>query len=227
MTTSSPKLRWFQYSLRTLLVVVTLCALLCSWLAVAMRQARRERQAAAAFEELGGQASWYEPPDGTRWLRSRLGDHFLGSIHSVNLANSKITGAGLENLKVLDQLQNLDLYGTQVTDAGLENLKGHRLRNLDLRETKVTDAGLESLKGLNLLSNLRLGTQVTDAGLENLKGLTELHTLGLNKTQVTDAGLEHLQGLDRLRYLDLRDTKVTDAGVMKLQQALPNCNIAH
>ena len=44
---------------------------------------------------------------------------------------------------------------------------------------------------------------------------------------ITDAGLEHLKGLTKLRSLRLSGTKVTHEGVNKLQQALPNCKIAH
>lgn len=52
MTVPKPKLRWFQYSLRTLLVIVTLCGIPCSWLAVKLQQARREHEVAAAIEKL-------------------------------------------------------------------------------------------------------------------------------------------------------------------------------
>ena len=41
--------RWFQYSLRTLLIVVTLFAVLCSWFAVKMQQAKRQREAVVAL----------------------------------------------------------------------------------------------------------------------------------------------------------------------------------
>jgi hypothetical protein len=41
MDAPKPKLRWFQYRLRTLLVVVTLFAIPCSWLAVKRQQAKR------------------------------------------------------------------------------------------------------------------------------------------------------------------------------------------
>ena len=59
------------------------------------------------------------------------------------------------------------------------------------------------------------------------EGLTSLEYLLLRGTEVTDAGLEHLAGLANLVILDLADTQVTPEGVKKLQEALPECNIAH
>ena len=47
---------------------------------------------------------------------------------------------------------SVDLNRTKVTDAGLENLKGlTKRKELDLRFTKVTDTGLVHLKGLTEL----------------------------------------------------------------------------
>jgi hypothetical protein len=226
MTAPKPKLRWFQYSLRTLMVFVTLCAIPCSWLAVKMQQVKRQREAVAAIEKLGGIVLWSGDPSGPAWVRGLLGDDFYRSVLVV-LARSDVTDAGLENLKGLNNLKMLDIHNTQVTDAGLQHLKGlNQLQLLGLSGTKVTDAGLEYLTGLTQLQSLGLsGTKVTDAGLENLKGLTQLQELDLSYVQVTDAGLEHLKGLKQLQWLDLRDTNVTDAGVKKLQQALPNCVI--
>jgi Leucine-rich repeat (LRR) protein len=199
-----PKLRWYQFRLRTLLIFVTLFAIPCSWVAVKKEQKRREREAATEIEKLGGKVAWSRPW-GPRSSQRLLGDDLFGSVTIV----------------VLD--------GTQVTDAGLEHLKGlGQLRQLEFRSTQVTDAGLEHLQGLKQLQWLALDeTKVTDAGLEHLQGLGQLRELQLNGTQVTDAGLEHLKGLGQLQTLRLTGTHVTDAGVGKLQQTLPKCNILH
>ena len=47
------KLRWFQYSLRSLVVFITLCAILCSWLAVKrwQRSLTLEGKAEAAIDQ--------------------------------------------------------------------------------------------------------------------------------------------------------------------------------
>src|SRR5208283_3638157 len=51
--------RWrFQFSIRSLLVLVVAVALPCGWLSVKMRHAEREREAAAAIEKLGASILW-------------------------------------------------------------------------------------------------------------------------------------------------------------------------
>ncbi len=228
MSDPKPKRRWFQYSLRTLLAFVTLCALACSWLAVKMRQAERQREAATAIEKLGGSVRW---DDGvSKWprcLRNVLGDDFFVSVECLWLNSTEVTDAGLENLKGLSQLRFLSLKDTRVTDAGLEHLKGlSELQELVLDGTQVTGAGLEHLKGLSQLWGLYLGgTHVTDAGLKHLKGLNQIVFLSLQSTPVTDAGLEHLKRLSQLQFLTLTDTRVTDNGIRRLQKVLPNCRI--
>lgn len=164
MASSKPKLRWLQYSLLTLLILVTL-AIPSSWVVVKTQQAKREQEAAAAIEKFGAWVEWSEPSE-SRWLRSLMGDACFRRVVRV------------------------ELNGTPVTDAGLQHLKGlDHLERLGLNQTRITDAGLEHLRGLNRLQVLGLmGTQITDAGLEHIKGLNQLHVLWLDGTQVTDQG---------------------------------------
>lgn len=234
MTTKNvppPKRHWYQFSLRTLLVVVLLVSVGMSWLTVRMQRVRKQREVINAVWELGG---WVygeaaEPSDQT-WLRESLGSVFFPNVVDVRLAGTTVTDAGLEQLRVFAGLQELGLSGTQVTDAGLEHLKGMtRLQTLYLHDTQVTDAGLEHLRGLNNLSVLTISrnTRITDVGLENLEGLTDLNTLFINDTQVTDAGLGHLKGMTKLRELHLGNTQVTEGGVNELKKALPNCKVYH
>jgi len=210
------RLRWYQLSLRTLLVVVLVASLGMSWFAVRMQRARKQREVVAAIVEMGGRVTYdyefdasghYIPhpePPGPAWLRKLLGDDFFTDVRSVRFLGTHVKAAELIHLKGLTRLQRLYLSDTQVTDADLEHLKG--LTNL---HTLCLD-----------------GTRVTDAGLECLKGLTQLQRLDLWATGVTDAGLEHLKGLTNLQSLCLEGTQVTDAGVNNLKKALPNCTIS-
>jgi hypothetical protein len=166
-----PKLRWYQYGLRTLLIVVTLCAIPCSWLAVKLQKARREREAAAAIGELSVAVHW-SAPSGPVWLRQLIGDDLFSHVESLHvMLGLDVTDTELENLKGFSQLQTLGLGAAEVTDRGLKNLKGlSRLQNLCLDRTKVTDAGLEDLTGLSQLQRLDLReTNVTDEGVKKLQ----------------------------------------------------------
>ena len=172
-----PKRRWCQFSLRTLLVVVTVSCVPLAWIGWRMHRARENRArvaAAAAIEKLGGE---------------------VVSLHDgLGLKVTIVNDAGLEPLKDLTALQYLYIEGP-VTDAGLKHLNGlSDLQSLSLDSTNVTDAGLEHLKGLTTLKKLRLDTpRITDAGREHLKGLTNLQLLDLSGTNVTDEGVKKLQ----------------------------------
>src|SRR5437868_6633691 len=89
----------------------------------------------------------------------------------------------------------VDLDNTKVTDAGLKELKEVKsLQTLYLSVTAVTDAGLKELKELKNLQTLYLnGTKVTDRGLKELKDLKNLRTLEVAFTAVTDAGVKELK----------------------------------
>ena len=134
MTAAEPKLRWFQFSLRTLMVVVTLCAIACSWLAVKLRQAEQQRKAVAAIERLGGQViyDWEisptgglqlnSKPTGPQWLRGMLGNDLFWKVRCVVCANDTLSLEGLDNLKTFDHLQGLWLSGS-ATDEDVAKLR--------------------------------------------------------------------------------------------------------
>jgi hypothetical protein len=225
-----PKRRWYQFSLRTLLVLVLLASVGLSWFAVKMHQARRQREAVQAITKAGGAVAYYhevdenwkpiqgaEPPT-PAWLRRLLGDDFFEDVVGVVALSSDFGDAELEHVGVLTELGYIYLLHSQVTDAGLKHLEGlANLEDLYLCSPQVTDAGLKCLDGLTGLKALNLyEAQVTDAGLAHLGRMATLEYLVLSRTQVSDAGLERLKGLTSLEYLALSRTQVTDAGLNHL-----------
>jgi YHS domain-containing protein len=90
--------------------------------------------------------------------------------------------------KIATQLEWLNLADTKITDAGLANLKDLKhLTRLHLEKTGVGDAGLAHLEGLAYLEYLNLyGTKVTDKGLASIAKLPNLKKVYLWQTQVTD-----------------------------------------
>jgi hypothetical protein len=222
---SKPKLRWYQFSLKWLLVVMTLLGVgPGAYVAYEQNKARKQIAAAEAIQKLGGHiisGDVFGDDEGTgrsvgmRWI---LGDNRYERTWCVNFSqNSAVTDADLVHLQPFHQLNVLDLAGTQVTDAGLLQLSALReLRSLDLTNTRVTDAGLSHVAELKEMGRLDIeGTRITDDGLAVLETLPNLETLCLNRTQVTDAGMVHLVGTTILR-LDLRGARVTDAGLVVL-----------
>lgn len=178
------KLRWYQFSLRSLLIFVTLIAVLCSWFAVQMQHAERQREAVEVIRKkrLG---VWYnyhgrvletslnskaEPP-GPAWLYKLLGVDLFYHVEYVFLRGEEVTNEDLEYFKELNQVAELDLGETRITDEGLEQIKGLKhLKILFLNNTKITDAGLKHLEGLHELRRLDVpGTRVTQAGIDQLK----------------------------------------------------------
>jgi hypothetical protein len=75
--------RWpFQFSIRSLLLLVVAVALPFSWLAAEIQETKREREAVVEIEELGGHVTynWELGRDAEpAWLRSILGGYFLRS----------------------------------------------------------------------------------------------------------------------------------------------------
>ena len=166
--------RWFQYSLRTLLILTTVVAALFAWWS---DRGRQQRAAVAAIKVAGGNITYdFEaqnfsaPRRWPVWLVNRLGVDYFAHVVMVHFGASGATNNDLKRLGSLVGLRSLDLHETSVTDAGLEQLSLTALQFLDLRHTKVTDAGLEQLKELRTLQYLSLGgTRVTDVGVAGLQ----------------------------------------------------------
>jgi hypothetical protein len=222
----------FQFSIRSLLVMVVAVAVPCSWLALEMKKARQQKEAVETIRKLGGELYYgYQlasrgvimlaDPRRPAWLRKLFGDDFFEDGVRATLTDD----TEMEQLQGFTGLQQLDPWGSEVTDAGLENIKRlSQLKILRLGGTKVTDAGLKHLKGLSQLQDLRLNsTLVMDDGVEELKGLNQLETLDLSFTRFTDAGLDRLKALSRLHCIYCYKTQVSDAGERKFKEALPQC----
>ena len=154
--TSKPhRLRWFQFSLRSLILVMLLACIGMSWVGVKMQKARRQKEAVEEIKKLGGEVRYYyhgkiinwAQPSNPMWLRTVFGDDCFANVDHVGLGNTNVTDEGVEHLKGLNQLETLWLNNTQVTDAGLERLKGlAQLQWLSLNSTKVTDEGVKKLR---------------------------------------------------------------------------------
>jgi hypothetical protein len=200
--------RWFQFRLRTLLILMTVG---CVWIGREAQLAREQNEAVQQINALGGsvgddgfsfQGKPYQWP-GRASVAALLGRYYVYNVVSVYFRPDR------ETLKRKKSPSPQSSGPRRHTDG-----------------PAVCNEGLAVLAHVPRLTHLELGcTDISDAGLRHLSALRKLRSLVLCETLVTDAGLEYLKGLRKLKNLDLSYTAVTDAGVADLQKHLPNCKI--
>ncbi len=152
--------RRVQFGLRTLLVFVTLCAVVCSWLAVRIKQARRQAEVVASIREKPAGQVWYpfkiNDSGGVEYSRTSpkpeplwklLGVDFFVDPEWLNLDSSVATEADLSGVAVLTSLTILTFHGDRVTDGEISHVEGlTNLSYLQLDETRVTDERVKKLQ---------------------------------------------------------------------------------
>ena len=165
----NPRRRFLRFSLRAMLLLVLVFAIVLGW---ALHEVREQGTAVAALRTIGCEINFSEGDSLTSLerLRTWFGENEPMDVTQV-LAWGQMTDVEIGLLQEFPRLDELYLFDTQVTDAGLAKLNGL---------TELTYLCLE-------------GTQITDAGLVQLRGLTKLEKLDLSKTLVTDAGVAELQ----------------------------------
>lgn len=126
-TTPKPRRRWFQFSLRTMLVLMLAFGCGFGWLGMKVKQAREQREAVKAIEKLGGRVG--SSGDMIRtpvaWVGTLLGEDLPVNVTGVDFRKPQVqvTDAGLAHLRGLTKLQSLGLSRAQVTDAGVNELR--------------------------------------------------------------------------------------------------------
>jgi hypothetical protein len=180
---SQPKSRhrWFRFSLRAMLLMVTL---LCMWLGVTANRANQQRRAAERIKAAGGDVGYdyeidenhnwrHDDPSAPspKWLSDIIGVDYSATVVDVHLHD--LDDDSLAALVSLPHLRSLVIFdGPNVTDARLERLQ--ELPRLERLQPwmcdRLTDAGLQHLAGLKHLSHLIVsGAKITPAGLRELQ----------------------------------------------------------
>lgn len=196
-----------QFSLRSLLIAALLCGAAAGLLQREREFCRRNERSLLTLTQRGfkvetipGRFAWASNLLGVKSVLVVTGVEAHGYSHSYN----------------------------GIVDEDLANLVGlSRLTTINVGNTIISDRGLKHLRGLPSLTSLNLdGTSVTDQGLAQLPNLKELSDLNLAHTAITDAGIEHIVELTQLRTLDVSSTRLSEQELMRLQAALPNCEVS-
>jgi hypothetical protein len=225
-----------QFSVRTLMLFTTLCAV-AAWLGSTWNRAQRQKRLVALLREDGDphveivydfQREYrYRrlPPHVPKPLINALGvDCFASVIGFESRARPRapeLNGAALlVKLSDFPALERLSLFVCVSSDGELALLRRHdRLRDLKLWFSNVDGTGLQGMScraGLRTLS-LR-GCPVSDEGLEVISTLESLEELDvaigngiLFEPQYSHRGLAQLAKLKRLKRLQVAGLDATDA----------------
>ena len=157
---TKPKRHFLRFSIRTVLISLTIC---CVWLGWKVERARKQREVVAWVQGVGGTVNYESQSHGPQWLRKQIGRHFFDDVVSIDFGFMQLSD--VTPLAELKNLKELVLSSTQMTDisplAGLSNLE-----SLNLTNTKVSD--VIPLVELTTLEDLSLGGTKVRTGLVNL-----------------------------------------------------------
>jgi hypothetical protein len=141
----------FHYSIRSLLVLALVVAIVCGWLAAEMQRAKAQYD--AVMNSPGGlRTVFYDNYDDDGrvrrprwpWLTELLGEDF--SYNVVALFVSGIDDYDLEKLKALSALEELEIRGQRVVSGGLRHVNSSHLRKLALEKTDLNDDSLRNIE---------------------------------------------------------------------------------
>jgi len=103
-----PKRRWYQFSLKTLLVVFTLASVSLGWLTYERNEVQKRETAIARIKELGGRVYFDEEKPFRRiWIVPLFGHRAFYEVRAVDLDETKVTDTDLAHLAGLTKLDLL------------------------------------------------------------------------------------------------------------------------
>lgn len=195
---SRPGRRWFQFSLRALLLLMTGFGI---WFGIRMDRARRQERAVGVLRECGD--IFYESqfnhrslksltkktkPWRPKWLRSIVGDDFFDRVYAAYLFRSP-SDEDLKYLRDLPDIETLIISSPQVTGKGIEHLRALPcLKELYLNCDKMTDTDLAHLPPLHGLRYLNVFCSMSDQAFGSIAALESLETLEIARGPTSPLG---------------------------------------
>ena len=209
--------RWYsRFSLRRLLVVVTLCGLSLGLWRGYIQPYRAQRDAADQLLADGAQLQM-RPANVPGWLTRFFDQSLFQDVVAVKLEHARLQPADLVVLGDLPHVERLYLAGSTIDDEGLRHVRHlRRLRRISLWKTQITDQGLAVLATLPQLEVIDAHTTpLSEACLRPFCGSPNLQRL-VHSFAVGDEGLACLASMPALRDLRVHAARVTDAGLARL-----------
>ena len=213
--TVRPRRRWYQFSLGSMLLLMTVFGV---WFGMRMDRARRQARAVAVLRERGDIV--YEsafnhrslrslpkkkPSWRPKWLRAIVGDDFFDCVYAAYLYRSP-SDDDLEYLRDLPDLETLIIDFSQVTVRGLQHVRALRhLKELSLGHNNLTDADLVHLEPLQELRHLSIFCSMSDEAFDSIAALESLETLDISRGPVSSTGRRAAYALDEPTRIEAQE----------------------
>lgn len=243
--------RWFRFGLRTLLVIVSLAAVLLGILSSLLYQGRRHQRIAQELEALGAIVDMWEPythfagiqglpglgggksgPPLNGFGKSllplwidRIGLRLaFERIDRVEIhAGNKLPEA-LELLKELGAANSVWMNDPAITCEQLsDTFRGVQVRQLSLYKLVLPPTRLSWLRKPELMWLDVAGPHFSNPAIDDLP--ESLDCFFAAETSIDDEGLSKFVRLKQLTMLDLSRTPTTESAIESLRDQMPWCTI--
>jgi hypothetical protein len=204
--------RFPQFSIRSILAILTVLALVLSLHAYRQTSANRQIAAISEIRRLGGfthycyvQDENWNPGKKTYpdWLENKVGQDYLYAIDAFVINSRPNADPAIEIAATLPALRLVKLPGCKITDNSIKPL-----------------AKLKRLEWLELFA-----TPVTDDCMDTISRIRSLKTLDLRRTNVTDNSIDDIVNLPHLRNLYIGKSAISEEGVVRIRKRMPKCNV--
>lgn len=194
-----------RVSLRSLLVLMTVCCLGFAFWSAQVEPLRRQHEANKMVVRLGGVVA-SSPIDASFWHRWVLDEEAIGWTVAVKLPYAiEFQPGDARRLAAMPRLERLDIAGSNIGDGDLAALA---------RLDRLTELSLKYC-------------QIGDAGVADLGEKPNLRRLVLTGCEVSDASIDKLASFGSLQELFIRWTRVTPEGAKRLSERLPDCVVLY
>jgi Leucine-rich repeat (LRR) protein len=180
------RLRW---TIRTLLIVVTVLALFLAWIGRTIREVQHHADVAKALDER------FSDPQ-PNWSAIAFGDWSSVDITDIDISYRQyVSDDVLEQFGCFPKLEEVSVCGQTVTDRSFKGLNGMKeLKSVTIEACDITDETMTQIATLQNLGTLVLrGVAVTDKGLAQIQALPNLHSLTLEFTLISPEAIKNFQ----------------------------------
>ena len=223
-----PRRRWFQFSLRTLLLMMLVFGCGLGWFTAKRRQAQQawKRIADAEKQDVtlysAGDDVYYGKisHQGTRfeqWLGISMPTPPECAKISLSRYNSKEAISQLANFPVIADIR---VNAVSISDDDFELLAGEK-RLTTLYIALSSPLNLTLLTGMSSLVDLKIVSSrcMTDDAVQSIPDLPSLTILAIRDCPITGANLSHLAtACPQLESLSLRNTKLNEHEMLELEK---------